>query len=67
MFDVKKTKDVLFLLSKIFKYVSIFLFLAFLISLFTSFIHPLFWISLFFGSFGVYGSAYIRATNLCAK
>jgi hypothetical protein len=54
------TREFLIKIRFIFKYGSFFLFSCFVISFFIDFIHPLFWLSLFFGAFGIYGSADIR-------
>lgn len=59
-FDVEKTKRLLSKIRFIFKYSSFFLFSCFVISFFVGFIHPLFWLALFFGAFGIYGSTDIR-------
>jgi hypothetical protein len=59
-FDIKKTRKFLIKIRFIFKYGSIFLFICFVISFLVDFIHPLFWLALFFGAVGIYGSADIR-------
>jgi hypothetical protein len=59
-FDVERIKKFLIAVRSISKYGLFFLFSCFIISFLVDFIHPLFWLSLFFGTLGVYGAVDIR-------
>jgi len=66
-YDEEKTLKVLQRVSKIFGWITAVLLILFVISSFTTLIHPLFWIALFFGSYGVYGTAVLRSENIKEK
>ncbi len=59
-YNIKKTILALKQIRFVFKYVSFFLFSCFLVSFLTDFLHPLVWISIFFGAFGIYGASQLR-------